>query len=150
MVITTIFGNFPISTISSNGHFSSATIFTTKNFRFLPKQAVSTRNSAYQRASDWEACFSVCWVCNKMALQSSSNRHYIAMVVWNSSDSRTQILTCSGIYWVLQKNWVRLETKLLNTVREQGCTCLDYSHDWIITYSHTWLLKHSSTQYTQL
>jgi hypothetical protein len=48
MGITTIFGNFPISTNCSNGHFSSEMIFTTKNFRFLSKQAISAWNSAYQ------------------------------------------------------------------------------------------------------
>jgi hypothetical protein len=78
MGITTMFSNFPISTISSNGHFSSAIIFTTKNFRFLPKQPVSAWNSVYQveRASDWAACFTFCWVCNMLALQSSSIPHY--------------------------------------------------------------------------
>lgn len=76
MVITTIFSNFPISTISSNGHFSSASIFTTANFRFLPKQAVSAWSSAYNVLATEQPVSvfvgsAACWPCKAAAFDTT-------------------------------------------------------------------------------
>jgi hypothetical protein len=130
MVITTVFGNFLISTISSNGHFSSASISKTKNFGFCETSCFS--NSAYnvlatgQPVSQFVGSVA-CRPCKAAAFNTT-----IVMKRVRLTYSDTHVL-----------RYLQSPTEKLGASRDEtpehctGTGCLDYSHDWIITYSHT-------------